>query len=140
MTDAYQLSGLDTSVVLRLLIGEPPDQAKIALQFVQDEAAKGRPSVASDLVVVEAYFALYSHYGVPKENALRTLLQLLESGLVAPEPGGASVLALKATLHASKKMGFADRLIHARYKSLSATMITFEKAASRLPDTRVLKT
>ena len=34
--------------------------------------------------------------------------------------------------------GFVDRLIHAEYRRYAGEMLTFEKAAGRLPGTRVL--
>ena len=39
---------------------------------------------------------------------------------------------------ASAKPGFLDRLIHAEYAELGAPLATFEKAARKLPGTRVL--
>ncbi len=39
---------------------------------------------------------------------------------------------------ASAKPGFLDRLIHAEYAELGASLVTFEKAARKLPQTRLL--
>jgi predicted nucleic acid-binding protein len=129
--------GLDTSVVLRLLVGDPPDQARVALETVQDAAAAGRLCLVSDLVVAEAYFALHAHYGVPKKEAVTTLRDFLRSDLVQPE--GAALEALEATARASRKLGFLDRLIHAQYARASVSLATFEKAAARLPSAVLLK-
>ena len=131
--------GLDTSVVLRLLIGEPPGQAATALRFVQDQAAAGTCVVVSDLVVSEVYFALQAHYQVPKPEAVRTLLALLESGLVAPEADGCAPVALRAVLSGSQKLGFVDRLIHAQYAHSGAPLVTFEHAAARLANSVLLR-
>jgi hypothetical protein len=38
-----------------------------------------------------------------------------------------------------KKPGFLDRLIHAEAAAARLPLVTFEKAAARLPDTRLLK-
>jgi predicted nucleic acid-binding protein len=48
------LVGLDTSVVLRLLVGSPPGQAKTALGFVKKSLTVGVRVIVSDLVVSEA--------------------------------------------------------------------------------------
>lgn len=50
--------GLDTSVLIRLLIGLPPGQASTALEFVKKARIAGRHVIISDLVISEAYFAL----------------------------------------------------------------------------------
>ncbi len=132
------LVGLDTSVVLRLLVGAPADQARAALGFVRQSLAAGRRVVASDLVVSEAYFALHAHYDVPKPEAVAALLEMLRSGLVEPADGPAITRALETATREPAKLGFVDRLIHAQYERISATLVTFERAAARLAGTTVL--
>jgi predicted nucleic acid-binding protein len=130
--------GLDTSVLIRLLIGLPPKQAATALAFVREAQLAGRRIVVSDLVVGEAYFALHNHYGVPKQEAMFQLLGLLRSGLVEPADGPAVLDVLELASRSSAKPGFVDRLIHAQYTRRPAGMATFERAASRLGGTTVL--
>jgi len=138
MADFERAIGLDTSVVVRLLTGEPPDQAARALAFVSESRQASNVIFVSDLVVTEAYYALHAHYGVPKSEALRTLLDLMESGLVQPEPGGCALDALRAMKSAPQKPGFADRLIHAQYRRHSAGLASFESASRRLAGARLL--
>lgn len=137
-SDQAGLLGLDTSVVLRLLVGSPPRQAGAALSLVKENVAAGVKVVVSDLVVSEAYFALHAHYGVPKTEAIRALLEMLSSGLVDPADGPAILAVLAAAARPPAKPGFVDRLIHAQYRRASANMATFERAAKRLPGAVVL--
>lgn len=130
--------GLDTSVLVRLLLGLPADQATRALTFVKEARFAGRKIVVSDLVVSEAYFALHHHYGVPKQEAVAHLLVILRSGLVEPADGPEVLAVLEAASRSSAKPGFVDRLIRAQYDRESASMATFERAAARLPGTMVL--
>jgi predicted nucleic acid-binding protein len=130
--------GLDTSVLIRLLIGVPADQATTALELVRESRLAGRRVVASDLVVSEAYFALHFHYDVPKPEAITALRQVLQSGLVDPADGPAVTEVLEEMARSSAKPGFVDRLIHAQYGRLPATMATFERAAGRLARVTVL--
>jgi predicted nucleic acid-binding protein len=130
--------GLDTSVLIRLLIGLPPEQATTAVDFVKKARIAGRQVVVSDLVISEAYFALQSHYEVPKSEAIAALRELLRSRLVEPADGPAVVEMLEESARSSSKPGFVDRLIHAQYERLPATMATFERAAGRLAGTTVL--
>ncbi len=130
--------GLDTSVILRLLTGEPPDQAEAAAEAIVLANRNGASVFVSDTVVLEAYFALQTAYNVSKKAALLALAEMFHSGAVQPEPGGCAKDVLDACLHSASKPGFADRMIHARYRSHGAKMLTFEKAASKLPGTEVL--
>jgi len=139
-TEVEDARGLDTSIVVRLLTGLPPAQTWRATALVVQEArAAGRPVMVSDLVVAEAYFALHDHYGVPKEDAARSLLALLLSGSVSPEPGSRAVYALQSSLGGTKKPGFVDRLIHAQYERLGRRLVSFERAARKLKNAIVLK-
>ncbi|MFO7534617.1 MAG: PIN domain-containing protein [Kiritimatiellia bacterium] len=124
--------GLDSSVVLRLLVGEPEAQARGALRWLRDAKKAGIRPVVCDLVVAEVYFALQHHFGVSKAAALNHLSQFLSGGEVTPDGAAASVLAVPGL--ATAKPGFVDRLIHAHYaKGKEEGMATFERAAQSLP-------
>ena len=128
--------GLDTSVVLRLLTGEPELQARRALAELDALARSGAVPLVSDLVVSEVYFALQYHYGVPKAETLALLARFLnESGVKSL---GASAAVLAVPNLATANPGFVDRLIHAEYTISAKEVLTFEKAAGRLPGVRVL--
>jgi len=115
--------GLDTSVVVRLLVGEPEAQFRSARERLQRAHAEAESVLVTDLVVVESYFALRHYYDVPDEEARTRLAQLLSSGVVDPSPPNlADVLALAAP------SGLADHLIHHRYAHLEATTLTFDRA------------
>lgn len=118
--------GLDTSVVVRLLSGEPPNVARAAARRLEAAAEAGERAVVCDLVVVEAYHALHHHYGVPQPEARALLHRFLVSGVVHPEPVE-MVPALTAT-----GAGLADRVIHARYRGLGAVTVTFDRRQSDL--------
>jgi predicted nucleic-acid-binding protein len=128
--------GLDTSVVLRLLVGQPADQAGRAVAFLDELARSDDHAVVSDLVVAEVYFALQHHYEVPKKDALAGLRRLFEDGEIKPLGAVAEVLAVEGI--ASAKPGFVDRLIHGAYADVADEMVTFEKATGRLKSVRVL--
>ncbi len=137
-SDRNALVGLDTSVVVRLLVGSPPDLAQAALGFVRQSRIDGVRVVVSDLVVSEAYFALHAHYDVPKTVAIEALHEMLDSDFVEPADGPGILTVLAAAVRSSAKPGFVDRLIHDQYRRASARMATFEHAAGRLAGTTVL--
>ena len=132
-------AGLDTSVVLRLLVGEPKNQADVALQYVRDLFAENQPAIVSDQVIAETYFALHAHYGVPKRESVRTLLQFVDSDLVALEGGGCAREVLVTMSASTQKPGLVDRLIHAQYLKQADEVATFEKALGKLEKVTVLR-
>lgn len=128
--------GLDTSVVLRLLVGQPLEQTARAVAFLEELSRRGDQPVVSDLVAAEVYFALQHHYGISKKNALSGLRRLFSGGEIKPLGAVAEVLA--GPRIASAKPGFVDRLIHGAYLSEADGMATVEKAAKKLRGVRVL--
>jgi predicted nucleic acid-binding protein len=130
--------GLDTSVVLRILTGEPEAQARATRELMRTSVHQGKRLLVSDLVVSEAYFALVAHYGIPKREAVDGLLEMLERGVIHPCHGACAVDVLRAMKSSGQKPGLVDRLIHAQYASLPAGMVTFEKASRKLSRAIVL--
>lgn len=130
-------AAIDTSVVLRLLTNAPEDQARRALDELTTRLASGADVFVSDLVVAEAYFALQHHYQVPKAEALGLLSRFLaDSGITST---GAAVEVLSQPRLASAKPGFVDRLIHAEALRNAEVFLTFETAARRLKNVRLLR-
>ena len=77
--------GLDTSVVLRLLTGQPQDLAAKTLARYQDGIAAGDDFSVSDLVASESYYAIQHHYGKTKEEALDALKKFCENEMPSPQ-------------------------------------------------------
>lgn len=125
--------GLDTSVVVRLLVGQPEAQFRSARERLQRAHAEAEPVLVTDLVVVESYFALRHHYGVPDEEARARLAHMLSSGVVDSSPPDLGrVLALAAP------PGLADHLILHRHTHLDATTLTFDRAQAGLDAAELL--
>jgi predicted nucleic acid-binding protein len=119
--------GLDTSVVMRLLVGVPIVQAEAARQRLARAAETGEAVLVTDLVVAESFFALTRHYRLPDAEAFALLERFLAAGRVRvePEAAGHAIARREGT-------GIVDRLVHARRRALGATTLTFDRAQSRL--------
>ena len=115
--------GLDTSVVLRLLTGEPDDLAVVAKHRLEQAHAENDTVMVSDLVLAEAYYALVYHYKKDKEEARQLLQRMATSGTVHVDP----VHAL-AALEPAIGAGLVDRLMLNRYRSMQASTLTFDRA------------
>jgi len=118
---------LDTSAVVRLLVGLPEARARVARRRLERAVEAGEPVVVSDLVVAETYHALQHHYAVPKMEARAILRRFVESGIVQLEPPAAS-----GALASADGAGLVNRLIHLRYRSLGAVTVTFERRQGSL--------
>ncbi|MGI8510124.1 MAG: PIN domain-containing protein [Gemmatimonadaceae bacterium] len=118
---------LDTSAVLRLILGEPAPLAEAAREVLLQARRDGDAVIITDTVVGEAFFALQNHYDMPETEVLRALHALLQSGLVVPEPA-----ALVGAFAHEGGGGFMDRLINARHRAIGATTLTFDGKMARL--------
>lgn len=126
--------GLDTSVVVRLLVGEPVDQA-LAAQRAIESAPRGSVAV-SDLVIGEAYFALRHHYAVPHRKAIAALRALLSDSRIHCTGVAGRVFANMPDKETAA--GLMDRLIHGGYESDGIVLLTFDKDAARLAGAQLL--
>lgn len=129
--------GLDTSIVIRLLAGEPPEQARVAFQYLADRRRAGDRVLVSDLVVSESYYALQHHYGASKGDTLAALKDFLATAGV--ECIGEALAVLQTPGLATAKPGFIDRVIERGYRRFEVdTFVTFERSGARLSGVVVL--
>lgn len=131
-----QSFSLDTSFVLRLLVGEPVDLFRKASRFLQEQRAAGVSLHVSDIVLAEAYFALQNFYQNSKTDALAAIAAFAHHSGVTVTPIAGAVLASPNL--ATARPGFVDRLIHGASRASGHTLVTFEKAAGKLPNTIIL--
>ncbi len=129
-------AGLDTSVVVRLLIGEPAPLSQRAYNYLAETQEMGLRLTISDLVLAESYFACQTHYEVPKQQVLDGMQQLFSDPLFVLSPHAGRILSRPGL--GSAKPGFIDRLIHAEYTGGGGHLVTFEKSAGRLPGSSIL--
>ena len=131
MTPRY---GIDTSVLVRLLTGLPPDAFSHCAQELERLAKRGAEVYASNQVIGEAYVAVQHHYGVTKSDARAALLDVLRSGLVSPLNGRAIIDALSAR----GQPGLFDRLIANDYQRAGLEVLTMDVQMAGLPNARRL--
>ena len=132
-----QRFAIDTSVLVRLLTGEPETDYALCVSklraLIEDEDAE---LFASNQVIGEAYIAVQHHYGVSKDEARDGLLNVLRSGLVAPLNGGSALAAIDARQEA----GLLDRLITDDYARVGLSVLTLDRKMSALPSAQRLPT
>jgi predicted nucleic-acid-binding protein len=125
--------GVDTCVVLRLLVGEPEEQAVTAKDFIQECFYEGINVCVSDMVVSEAYHALCYHYDVPKLEAVEALRDLLESPMITPAGHALSVLST----YKGTGAGMVDRMIRMDLLDHADEIRTFDRDFAKLANVKL---
>ena len=126
--------GIDTSVLLRLVTGEPQGDLDRCLAGLAAEIEAGGQVFVSNQVLGEAYIVLQQFYGTSKSAARAALLEVLQRGLVAPL-NGASVFE---ALQTSGGPGLVDRLIVDGYRHDDLETLTLDRRMASLPRSRLL--
>ena len=118
--------GIDTNVLLRLLLNDEPQQAARI-----DGWLAGLPAIAgqvhiADVVLAETTWTLASVYRQPKAELLKALQALLDEPMFGFENRPAVAAALAAFEAAA--CGFADCLILAKNRAMGcAATVTFDQ-------------
>jgi predicted nucleic acid-binding protein len=126
--------GIDTSILVRLLTGDPEEGFNSAVRALTGLIEDGAEVFASNQVIGEAYIALQHHYGVAKADARHALVKVLTSGLVAPQNGAAVIAAIEA----KAGCGLLDRLIAGDYHRAELVTLTLDRKMAALLDVRRL--
>lgn len=124
--------GIDTNVLVRLLILDDKVQSRRAAQLVQHARERGQVIWVSLLVLIETEWVLRSRYGLDKDAILDALVDLLETGELSFEDEP----AIEEALHnwRNSPCGFGDCLIVAHNRRLGCgRTFTFDRHAARLP-------
>lgn len=121
--------GIDTSVLVRLLTGEPAEQFELCVSrlrtLIEDDGAE---VFASNQVIGEAYVAVQHHYRVSKADARAGLRDVLGSGLVSPLNGRAVIEVLET----ANTPGLFDRLIAEEYSRAGVDVLTLDRRMASL--------
>ena len=126
--------GIDTCVILRLLVGEPEDQAAKAKAFIEQSCCGGIEVCVSDMTVAEVYHALLHHYDVPKLEAVRSLRDFLASPIITATGHALSVV----NAYEGAGAGFVDRLIRMDLLDHAYEVRTFDRDFARMENVKLL--
>ena len=126
--------GIDTSILVRLVTGQPPDLFALCVDRLSALCAADGEIFASNQVIGEAYVTLQRHYGVSKADARVQLRTTLTSGLVAPLNGRPVLDALAA----AGNPGLFDRLIAIDYERAGMDTLTLDRRMASLRHARLV--
>jgi predicted nucleic-acid-binding protein len=125
------MRGLDTNVLVRVLLRDDRRQARAAEAAIDRALAAGEPLLVSLLTILETEWVLRTRGGLDKAAIIRTFKSLLEARDLSMEDEDVLEQALYTFEDGSAD--FADCLILARYlRSGCASMLTFDFRAAKL--------
>ena len=127
---------LDTSVLVRILAGQPQPLAADVIIAVERRRRSGDTFEVSNLVLAEAYYAMQYHYGVDKKTVLNAFRILSEQPGFVFSSEAKAALALPNIDRASP--GFVDRLIHGEQSAKGLRVLSCEKSFRKLPGVDIL--
>ena len=124
--------GLDTNVVMRLLVSDDAVQTRRARKLIEQSLAREEPVLVSLLVLIESEWVLRSSYGFKRDEVLNMFRALLEARELSFEDEPAVEEALFYWKDSACE--FADCLIAAHNRQLGCrATATFDAKAARLP-------
>jgi predicted nucleic acid-binding protein len=121
---------VDTSVVVRYLVGTPRDQAARAARLIDGDAE----IAISLLVLAETAHVLRSFYRLPRADVVDALIELVTKANVAPlEISKPDVVDALVRARAFESSPVTDALIAATARAHTATPVyTFDEKFGRL--------
>jgi predicted nucleic-acid-binding protein len=129
--------GLDTNVLLRLLLRDDARQAASAEKAFASSVSRDEPAIINAVVLSEAVWAMRKVYALPKERVisiLRGLLVQADVSLVPDEPVQRALAAWE--IGAAE---FSDYLIAEINREIGCEFtFTFDRAAARSDAFRLL--
>lgn len=118
---------VDTNVLVRHLVGEPPDMAARATAYLGAE----RELLLTDLVAAETVYVLESFYEAPREDvagALRSLVAF--ASIVCVDP---ALLLRAAEVYEVERLDFAEAYLVACAESTGVGRIaSFDRSIDRV--------
>jgi predicted nucleic acid-binding protein len=121
------VESVDANVLLRLAVGDIPEQRDLARRLI---GRPGCPLAASPMVLMEFVHALTSHYRATREQAADAVKDLLDLDNLHTDRE--SVVAALDWWAGHPKLSFEDCYVAARAAATGATPLwTFDKKLAR---------
>ncbi len=115
----------DTNVLVRLLVGDDPEQLAAATALLEAAGETGETCYLADGVLCETEWVLSSRYNARRADVLAALTEIAADGRYAFDDPDTVAEALRA--YAAGRADFSDYLIGARSRAKGArTTYTFD--------------
>ncbi len=130
--------GIDTNLLLRLIVGDEPKQAVAAREYLRDRCSADEPGYVCHIVLVELVWALAKAYGYPRDRIAAAIEQILETAQLDVESSNDVAAAVKE--YRNGTADFADcLLVRVNAASGCPHTVTFDRKAAKLKGFELLK-
>ena len=130
--------GLDTNVLIRYIVQDDPNQAKIATRLIESKCTSDTPGYISFIVLVEVVWVLARAYGYSRDVIFKVLQQILSTAELMVENHTIAWLALSSYQNGSSN--YSDCLVGRIHQEKGCeTTVTFDKKAARIGTFQLLK-
>jgi len=130
--------GIDTNVLLRLLVRDHQEQVRIVERFISTRFSKEDPGYVSRVVIAETAWVLKDVYGYDRKQiaaAIRAVMDVCELQMESADEIDAAIADFEQS-----SAGFTDCLL-ARTNAAAGCShtVTFDRKAARLAGFELLK-
>lgn len=130
--------GLDTHVLLRVLVDDRSPQVAAARRFVVEQTNDGHQLYIDQIVLVELVWVLESVFGYAKQHVVAAIEGLLNNTAYLVE--GHAIVEAACAAYRIGSADLSDCLIAANHAAAGcAFTATFDRAMRGLPATQVLR-
>lgn len=121
---------LDTTMVLRYLLNDVPEQFAVAKQVFDELRTNERTALLLESVLAECVYVLKLHYMVPKSE----LTEMLDNVLRYPGIVNTDKPSLREALklYAANTIAFVDCILVAKAQIGEMELVTFDQGLKRL--------
>jgi len=127
------MKGLDTNILLRLLLADEPQQASAAGSFVERHCTAEDPCLANPVVLAEFSWVLRSAYGRDRAEIADALEHIANSDVL--RICGVEDISQVIARYRTGRADFSDCLVGALNREAgAAATATFDRKAAELAD------
>jgi predicted nucleic-acid-binding protein len=129
--------GIDTNVIVRLIVNDDERQSRAAERFIREHGGSGTPCYVSNMILIETVWVLETVYGFDRSAVADALAGLLEAEQLEFDSPIDIAAAVEDFRHGRAE--FADCLI-GRINLLAGCShtVTFDRKAAKLTGFKLL--
>ena len=129
--------GIDTNVLVRLIVADEPRQTAAARLFIREHCSSDDPGFVSNVVLAEIAWTLASGYGYSRHQIAGAIEQIMETVQLQIESSTDTAAALFE--YRAGPADFADCLIAQSNQTAGCThTVTFDRKAAKLKGFKLL--
>jgi len=130
--------GIDTNVLVRLIVADEPRQAAVARNFIRERCSSADPGFVSNVVLAEIAWILATGYGYSRLQIADTIDQIMETVQLQVE--SSTDIAAALVEYRAGPADFADCLIGQTNRTADCShTVTFDRKAAKLDTFELLK-